>query len=149
MCYQDARAQAIWECGDDDDDCTYWKKLLGSSGAECTYDSTKLCTTLDGDSSLKKNADGEALAKATGFCEEPTNSELVDWFFACDKYPYDNQLSLLEYARCMKEPDCPEPAEPAEPAEDDGEPFFTSAQIMDMVEAGYTFDEIKELEQMG
>ena len=156
LCYQDAKNQAIW--GGD----TYWKKLLGGNSVKCDDDKTKDCTTL---ALLKENADGDALAKATGFCPgkepaEPTNTQLVNWFFDCDKYPFDEELSLLEYARCMKEPDCPaapadaqgaeqENAQPAEPAEDDGEPFFTSAQIMDMVEAGYTFDEIKELEQMG
>ena len=155
LCYQDARAQSIWECGDDSDDCTYWKKLLGSSGAECKYDATKLCTTLDGESSLKKNADGEALAKATGFCEEPTNSELVDWFFDCDKYPYDNQLSLLEYARCMKEPDCPAEPEAANEnadaqaeadAEEDGETAqFTFEQIQLLKDMGFTNEQILAL----
>jgi len=116
LCYQDARAQATWECGDDSEDCTYFNRLLGNypggvpNSVKCDDDKTKDCTTL---ALLKKNADGDALAKATGFCPgkepaEPTHRELVDWFFDCDKYPFDEELSLLEYARCMKEPDCPE-----------------------------------------
>jgi hypothetical protein len=181
LCYQDAKNQAIWgddsDCTEDDPvSCTYWKKLLGGNSVSCDDDDTVgQCTTLD---LLKKNADGEALAKATGFCKEPTNSELVDWFFDCDKYPFDEELSLLEYARCMKEPDCPEnftdsvdelPAEQENNTDnnnnniennnniiklennekEDGEPFFTSAEILNMVQAGFTYDQIKALEQMG
>ena len=172
LCYQDAKNQAIW--GGD----TYWKKLLGANSVSCDDDDTPgQCTTLD---LLKENADGDALAKATGFCpgkelapgKEPSR-ELVDWFFDCDKYPFDEELSLLEYARCMKEPDCPEKnADEKEDEEEniiiennteenkteenkiienkeDGEPFFTSAQIYDMIMAGATMDQIKEAAQYG
>ena len=75
LCYQDAKNQAIW--GGD----TYWKKLLGANSVSCDDDDTPgQCTTLD---LLKENADGDALAKATGFCPgkepaEPTHRELVD-----------------------------------------------------------------------
>ena len=169
LCYQDAKNQAIW--GGD----TYWKKLLGANSVQCDDDNDKQCTTLD---LLKKNADGDALAKATGFCPgkellTEDHRELVDWFFDCDKYPFDEELSLLEYARCMKEPDCPEKnADEKEDEEEniiiennteenkteenkiienkeDGEPFFTSDEILEMFRAGYSFDEIKQLEQMG
>ena len=113
---------------------------------------------------------GDALAKATGFCPgkellTEDHRELVDWFFDCDKYPFDKQLSLLEYARCMKEPDCPEnftdsaDEKPADNTQEnntqennnkeDGEPFFTSAQIYDMIMAGATMDDIKEAAQYG
>ena len=34
-------------------------------------------------------------------------------------------------------------------AKEDGEPFFTSDEILEMFRAGYSFDEIKQLEQMG
>jgi hypothetical protein len=181
LCYQDAKNQAIW--GGD----TYWKKLLGANSVGCDStkndDDKKQCTTLD---LLKENADGEALAKATGFCpgkepNEPTNTQLVNWFFDCDKYPFDEELSLLEYARCMKEPDCPEKnADEKEDEEEniiiennteenkteennnieknnniennekeDGKPFFTSDQIYDMLMAGATMEQIKEIAQYG
>ena len=173
LCYQDAKNQAIW--GGD----TYWKKLLGANSVQCDDDNDKQCTTLD---LLKKNADGEALATATGFCPDKElvepDTELVNWFFDCDKYPFDEELSLLEYARCMKEPDCPEKnADEKEDEEEniiiennteenkteennnieknnkiekeDGEPFFTSAQIYDMIMAGATMDQIKEAAQYG
>ena len=105
---------ANWRCLQDDMDQDTWKDtwngILGGNSEECSYDGAdvgELCISLE---KLKENVEGDARAKATGFCKEPTNSELVDWFYECDIYPYDKQLSLLEYARCIKEPDCP--AEP-------------------------------------
>ena len=40
-------------------------------------------------------------------------------------------------------------AEGRSAAKEDGEPFFTSDEILEMFRAGYSFDEIKQLEQMG
>ena len=167
-CTQDAIDQAKWH------DSPYFKDILGDNSEPCKYDNSVQCTTLE---KLKGNVavEGGARATATGFCNGPEIDELVDWFFKCDIYPYDKELSLLEYARCMKAPDCP--AEPAEPegaqagegagaeagqgdpsaqeaegrsaAKEDGEPFFTSDEILEMFRAGYSFDEIKQLEQMG